>query len=390
MQVSLASARAAVPPSPGLRPAAQSGEGPAPPQSESKPAEESQGSEVGEAIQLTVGGMAGLGLLLPGMYAGVLGGAVLGTVFGTGLGPMLSSVASNGALEFLSTTWHTTTTAARVGMVVGGLSGLIGGWKTGTSLGSGLGKIFGAAGDDPKAPPRLNLRGLRGLYTSFVTGAGTLSGAAGGGVMGASVGSAGSLIHGLLVNGVNPEALSSLGTAALIGGAIGMSAGGLMGARGGFNLAKGSLRAVDRVLKGSKNLGDSEKAGVVARGLGDVAGNVAANLSSTRLGLHLLDAGMGLAYAVGASNPVLSPMGYVAAAGHGIGAVGTLISMEGHSAEEVHHRATVAAGDAILAAGNIVGAAGGGIWCLPLLAGGMVLTTVADYRHRAGRDDVSP
>jgi hypothetical protein len=201
------------------------------------------GSETGNAIATTAGGMLGLGMVIPGLYAGVLGGAVVGTMLGAGLGPAIASVTSHGALGFLSTTWQTAGTAAKAGMFLGGASGMIGGWKTGTGIGNTVGRIFGAEKDKDGADAPVPMKGIKGVYASLVSGGGMAAGAAGGGILGASVAASGSLLKGLAVNGFNMAALSGMGTAALVGGAIGLATFGVIGGVGGHTIAKNTLKA---------------------------------------------------------------------------------------------------------------------------------------------------
>ncbi len=204
-------------------------------------------SETGNAIATTAGGMLGLGMVIPGLYAGVLGGAVVGTMLGAGLGPAVASITSKGALGFLSTTWQTAGTAARAGMFVGGASGLVGGWKTGTGIGNALGRVFGAEkeAENPSAP--VKMKGLKGVYASLVSGGGLASGAVGGGILGASVAASGSLISGLAGKGFQWAALSGMGSAAMIGGGIGLVTMGVLGGVGGHTIAKNTLKAASWV-----------------------------------------------------------------------------------------------------------------------------------------------
>lgn len=216
-------------------------------------------SETGNAIATTAGGVLGLGMVIPGLYAGVLGGAVVGTMLGAGLGPAVASITSKGALGFLSTTWQTAGTAARAGMFLGGASGLVGGWKTGTGIGNAVGRVFGAEKEAEQPSTPVKMKGLRGVYASLVSGGGLASGAVGGGILGASVAASGSLISGLAGKGFQWAALSGMGSAAMVGGAIGLATMGILGGVGGHAIAKNTLKAADWVKEKVTNLVQPQK-----------------------------------------------------------------------------------------------------------------------------------
>lgn len=214
-------------------------------------AEVREGSDFGNAVQMGAGGIGALALIIPCMYAGVIGGAVVGSMLGLGFGPIAGSVASHGFMGMLSTVWTSTSTVAKAGMVLGGVSGLLGGWATGTGIGNALGRVFGADKEDPSKHVKINgpIKGTIGFVT---VGGGALAGGVGGGILGASVASAGSLIHGLTLNGFNMAAMSNMGSAALIGGGIGLVAFGAMGMAGGYKIAKTAARLVDKLTPDNK------------------------------------------------------------------------------------------------------------------------------------------
>ncbi|MCE7873147.1 hypothetical protein DYH09_22615 [bacterium CPR1] len=221
------------------------------PQSESQAAPQdqaqlSEGSEFGNAVKMGVGGVGALALIIPCMYAGVIGGAVVGSMLGLGFGPIAGAVTSNGFLGMVGTVWQSTSTVAKAGMVLGGVSGLLGGWATGTGVGNAVGRLFGADKEDPSKHVKISgpIKGTIGFVT---VGGGAVAGGVGGGILGASVASAGSLIHGLTLNGFNMAAMSNMGSAALIGGGIGLVAFGAMGMMGGYKVAKTAARLVDKL-----------------------------------------------------------------------------------------------------------------------------------------------
>lgn len=214
-------------------------------------AEVRAGSDFGNAVQMGAGGIGALALIIPCMYAGVIGGAVVGSMLGLGFGPIAGSVASSGFMGMLSTVWTSTSTVAKAGMVLGGVSGLLGGWATGTGVGNALGRVFGADKEDPGKHVKVSgpVKGTIGFVT---VGGGALAGGVGGGILGASVASAGSLLHGLTLNGFNMAAMSNMGTAALIGGGIGLVAFGAMGMAGGYKIAKTAARLIDKLTPAEK------------------------------------------------------------------------------------------------------------------------------------------
>lgn len=202
-----------------------------------------KGTDLGNGISTTVGGMMGLGMIIPGLYAGVLGGAVVGSLLGAGVGPALASITSHGALGFLSTSWQTAGVAARAGMFLGGASGLVGGWKAGTGVGHAIGRAFGAAKEESKDEQPVEMTGARKVLASVVAGGGLASGAMGGGILGASVAASGSILKGLAGHGFSMAALSGAGSAAMIGGAVGLATFGVLGGVGGFSIAKSAVKA---------------------------------------------------------------------------------------------------------------------------------------------------
>ncbi|MEW6283677.1 MAG: hypothetical protein AB1758_34015, partial [Candidatus Eremiobacterota bacterium] len=110
---------------------------------------EKRNSEVGEGAKLLVGGVGGLLLVIPCLYAGVIGGAVVGSMLGLGFGPIAGAVASNGFMGMLGTVWSSTSTVAKAGMILGGVSGLVGGWGTASFIGDKIGALLGGGSEEP-------------------------------------------------------------------------------------------------------------------------------------------------------------------------------------------------------------------------------------------------
>lgn len=89
------------------------------------------------------------------------------------------------------------------------------------------------------------------------------------------------------------------------------------------------------------------------------------------------DAALSLGYATGL---VPGAVGVAAGLGH-LGAMAGYYGMSIKHPEMKHHWHSKGFGHALLAAGNLAGAAGAGVWALPALAGGMLITTLQDYRQ---------
>ncbi|MBI3924848.1 MAG: hypothetical protein HY319_04845 [Armatimonadetes bacterium] len=215
------------------RPSARAAE-PKPPDQEIP--QEKQPPEWADAAGYAIGGAVGLAVGIPALYAGTLGGAALGGLIGGGLGPIVASISSEGALGFIGTTFATAGALTRAGIVVGGLTGLIGAFDLGRRVGNSIQKTAGWAtgtGEEPQLKRAdKGFTGPSQLVASALCGAGTVAGGAGGFLVGAAVGSLGSLFSG-----------GGLGAAAGVGGAVGGLAFGVLGGWGGLKLARGVLKA---------------------------------------------------------------------------------------------------------------------------------------------------
>ena len=368
----------------------------------------------GNATSTVLGGAGALTLATGSLYAGVLGGAVVGSALGMGAGPVVASLGSSGALDFLGTTFGTAGVVAKAGIVIGGAAMAAGAWGIGSSLGSAVGKpvgallgapvgfaqgvwdhMEGAAPAEIPAPkpkekaPLLDLNNMSGV-TKVVAmglgGAGLLAGGAGGAVLGASVTSAHSLVQGLLAHNVT---LASISGAAGIGAAVGAAAGALIGGKGGFELAKGVQKAGswlgDKLIRSDESTPKPAPEGAhAAQQAGSGLITFSGKISAAQLGLNVADIGMGAAFPL-SHNPQVGFLGFGMAGIHGARSIGHLFGAADTSGLTLQHRLSIAAGEALLSGGYLVGANGGGIWSLPLMGAGMLLNTVADYRYSAVR-----
>jgi hypothetical protein len=186
-------------------------------------------TELGEGVRHLVGGVAGVGMSLAGVYAGVLGGAVVGSLFGAGMGPAISSVATEGALGFVGGIWNSTSAAAKIGMVVGGASGLVGGFKLGKGIGDQTARLFGGTPPEKSKPKQAGKIGSG--ITTVLTGLGSTSGLVGGGLIGAGLGATGSM----LAQGFN---LASIGGSSLVGAGVGAVIGTAIAGAGSYMLSR--------------------------------------------------------------------------------------------------------------------------------------------------------
>lgn len=234
----------------------------------------------GNATGTVTGGATAIATSIGGLYMGVLGGAIVGGMLGGGLGPVFGALSSHGAMDFLSTSFHTMGVAAKAGVVLGGLSGAAGSWSVGQSIGELGGKAAGfvpgavagavgalgkkaneiATGENggdavnpnapqpkPHAHPITDLNQMSGVGKTLAAGVGgfgLLAGAAGGFVAGAGVASTHSLVSGLLVHNVT---LANLTGAAMVGGGVGAAAMGVLGAVGGWKLVKAGQGLYNKV-----------------------------------------------------------------------------------------------------------------------------------------------
>ena len=105
-------------------------------------------------------------------------------------------------------------------------------------------------------------------------------------------------------------------------------------------------------------------------------------ISPLQIGTDILDSYMGLVYATMSFPKTFQVAGFAVGAAHGALALGYLMGCPDQTSEVAHRRLSTAFGHALLAAGHISGAAGGGIWSLAPLVGGMVVNTLQDYRDR--------
>jgi hypothetical protein len=193
----------------------------------------------------------------------VVGGGVVGTAFGMGLGPAVAAMTTQGAKDFLLSSLSTTGSAAGWGMALGGVAALAGAVATGRSLGDGAAFVMGAR-DPKKAPGAVKRSGpIAETAVSLIAGAGSISGAIGGGITGAGLVATGSLLaKGFSLNG--------LGTAAMIGGGVGALFGLVVSGRGSYAIAKSVETGVGKgvnALKGLSNNGSDRLKGIDLTGL---------------------------------------------------------------------------------------------------------------------------
>ena len=81
----------------------------------------------------------------------------------------------------------------------------------------------------------------------------------------------------------------------------------------------------------------------------------------------------------GAETPVLN---FAMAGVHGLRSLAFLAAAKGKSGVQLQQRLGVAAGEGLMAVGNLAAGFGGGTWSIPLLLTGATVNLIADYRYR--------
>ncbi len=213
-----------------------------------------------------------------GAWTGMVGGAMVGVAAGGAVAAPISSILSNGGWDFIKTGFQTVGTAGQIGMAVGATALAVGGWVVGSKVGEvagaplpyafglGTGAVKGtlrhlgqeAGALPPKAPePKPPAAPPSVSNDSFLVknagralgGFGLLAGAAGGGTVGALLGTGAEVVSGLVSGDLG---LSAVTRAGLIYGGIGATAGAVTGMVGGMALAKGVQSAVSGVVDGTR------------------------------------------------------------------------------------------------------------------------------------------
>lgn len=204
------------------------------------------------------GGVIGAALTLPAVYAGLMGGSVAGAVAGLSIGPATGILQGAQGLELIGKVFSTGGTVAKAFMVGGAAAGLIGGWMVGRRVGEyvsavplsalaypvGFAQGFasGEAPELPQEPPKKDdtielirrPQGLTKAAAGVLGGVGAISVGLGGAAIGAGAAGGVSLLAGLMAGDVT---LASIGSAALIGGGVGVALGGVVGGLGGSTIA---------------------------------------------------------------------------------------------------------------------------------------------------------
>jgi len=116
------------------------------------------------------------------------------------------------------------------------------------------------------------------------------------------------------------------------------------------------------------------------RKLTDAVDNL--TVSALTLGTNVLDATMALGYATKGFPQAFQAAGYAVGVAHAATGLGYFISCVDKGKDTYRHRGAYAVGHALSALGHIAGAAGAGVWSVAPLVGGMLVTTLEDYRSR--------
>ena len=217
----------------------------------------SKASQWSENYGIAAGGIVGAGLTLPAVYAGLIGGSVAGAVAGLSVGPAVSILQGSQGFDLIGKVFSTGGIVAKAFMVAGAATGLVGGWMAGRRvgeyvsavplsalaypLGFAQGLATGKAPVEPRQPPMNDQavelirrpQGLEKGAAGLLGGVGAISVGLGGAAFGAGAAGGVSLLAGLIAGDVN---LASLGSAALIGGGVGVAVGGVVGGLGGSTI----------------------------------------------------------------------------------------------------------------------------------------------------------
>ena len=111
--------------------------------------------------------------------------------------------------------------------------------------------------------------------------------------------------------------------------------------------------------------------------------NYTRKLGSVAVGAPVADLGMAAAYSLADRSTALSALGVGLAGLHAArGAAFLSLAFKEKDPAKLEHRLGTGAGEALVAAGHIAGAFGGGIWSVPLVVAGTALNVAADYRYR--------
>lgn len=224
----------------------------------------------GNAVEKPLGGAAAIGLAVAGGLGLAFGGAVVGGIIGGGFGPAVAALSRDGAWNFIKGSFSNVGTAIQLGSTAGAVMGLAGGLVMGKNLGDTVahttafvpgfvaGAVQGFAKPGSVAPPehkekktehRSELRGVFKSEAKVLGGLGVLSGAVGGFVGGATLTAGVSLVADVAAgNFTFGNFLSTVGTQALIGGAVGGVVLGAVGGYGGEGIARASQWTYDKTI----------------------------------------------------------------------------------------------------------------------------------------------
>lgn len=225
----------------------------------------------GQVAEKPLGGAAAIGTAALGGLALAFGGAVVGGIVGGGFAPAVSALASKGAWDFVTSSFANVGSAIQIGSTIGAVTGLAGGVMLGKTLGDSVahtaafvpGFVTGSVqgfinpGSVPAPDPkdkgevkhRQELRGAFKTEAKVLGGVGVLSGAIGGFVGGATLTAAGSLVADAASGNFSfNNFIQTVGTQALIGGAVGGVALAAVGGYGGEGIARATQWTYDKTI----------------------------------------------------------------------------------------------------------------------------------------------
>ncbi len=215
-------------------------------------------SKTADKIATPIGIATGIGVGTLGLYSGIAGGFVGGSTIGLALGPAAAILTGQTGMDIIKTVLGSAGAVGKAGVVIGsacaGLGAGVIGYKIGRTAGLipgyAIGLPAGLMGD--KTPQIVDKPELKKKYEMGKLGNAvgmTLGGVAGflalpgGAAVGASIGSAGSLISGLVVKDLSAAAIGQAGlVGALVGGGVMAIAAGV----GGYKLVELGAKAIHK------------------------------------------------------------------------------------------------------------------------------------------------
>lgn len=215
-------------------------------------------SKTADKIATPIGIFTGVSAGTLGLYSGIAGGLVGGSTIGLALGPAAAILTGQTGMDIVKTVLGSAGAVGKAGVVIGsacaGLGAGVIGYKLGRTAGLipgyAIGLPAGLMGD--KTPQIVDKPELKKKYemgkgaTALAMTAGGVASflvLPGGAAVGASIGSAGSFLSGLIVKDLSAAAI---GQAGLIGAAVGAGVMAIAAGVGGYKLVELGAKAIHK------------------------------------------------------------------------------------------------------------------------------------------------